>query len=236
MDNSYYIYCYINRINNKKYIGQTKVAQNIRSGKNGQRYKPCPKFWAAIQKYGWDNFNYIILKNNLTLDEANYWEEYYIKIFHTWVNDPLCWGYNLSKGGFNTIHSQETLEKNRISHLKENLSKETLQKMSDSRKQWWLQHPEAKEKLSNRRKDSKASDETKQKMSQSQKQRFSNPEELKKRSELSKKKVLCVETNTIYNSLFEAAQAVGLKDGGDIGRVCSGKRKSAGGYHWQFIK
>ena len=62
MDNQYYIYCYINKINNKKYIGQTKMSQAERAGHLGRRYQGCPRFWAAIQKYGWNNFDYQILK------------------------------------------------------------------------------------------------------------------------------------------------------------------------------
>ena len=234
-DNQYYIYCYTNKINNKKYIGQTKQSKDKRSGVNGWKYERCPKFWSAIQKYGWDNFDFSILKENLTLEEANEWEQYYIDFYHTWVDDPLCQGYNLAKGGYNKVHSQETLEKLRKSHLKENLSKETLEKMSKSAKQRFVDNPNLIKEMRQRFLGKKASDETRKKMSISQKKRFQNPEELKKRSEASKKKVLCVEQNIIYDSIKEAAEAVGLSTGGDIGRVCSGKRKTAGGYHWQYV-
>lgn len=234
-EHSYYIYCYTNKINNKKYIGQTKQSKENRSGVNGWKYQRCPRFWSAIQKYGWDNFSYTVLREGLTLKEANYWERYYISIYHTWVDDPLCNGYNLSKGGYNTEHSQETIEKLRKSHKKENLSKETLKKMSDSAKQRYKEHPELKEKLRQDNLGKKLSKQQRQKMSESQKKRFQKPEEKKKRSELSKKKVRCIEQNIIYNSLQEAAKAVGLSSGCDIGRVCNGKRKTAGGYHWEFV-
>lgn len=236
-EHNYYIYCYTNTINNKKYIGQTKQPKEIRSGVNGWKYQRCPRFWSAIQKYGWDNFSYTVLKTDLTLDEANYWEQYYISIYHTWVDDPLCQGYNLSKGGFNTVHSQETIEKMRESHKKENLSKETLKKMSDSAKKRYIEHPELKEKTRQLNLGKKLSEEQRKKMSDSQKKRFQNPEERKKRSELNKKKVRCIELNTIYDSIQEAAKAVGLSSGCDIGRVCNGKgsRKTAGGYHWEFV-
>lgn len=231
----YYIYCYTNKSNNKKYIGQTKQPKELRSGKNGWKYQGCPKFWAAIQKYGWDNFSYQVLKDNLSLEEANKWEQYYIKIFHTWVDDPQCQGYNLSKGGFNRVHSKETLEKLKKSHLKENLSKETIQKMSESAKKRYLENPLLKEELKKRNLNRVISEKTREKMSKSQKERFQRPEEKQKRSELSKKKVLCIENNIIYDSIQEAAKAVGLASGCDISRVCLGKRKTAGGYHWQYI-
>ena len=62
----YTVYVHINKINHKKYIGITKQKPEDRWGKNGENYKESPHFYAAIQKYGWDNFEHIILKENLT--------------------------------------------------------------------------------------------------------------------------------------------------------------------------
>ena len=42
------------------------------------------------------------------------------------------------------------------------------------------------------------------------------------------------ETNIEYNSAKDAERDTGV-DSGSIGRVCNGKRKSAGGYHWKWI-
>jgi len=50
----------------------------------------------------------------LTLEEANYWEEYYIKIFKS-TDDR--YGYNISYGGSNRVVSDETKEKMKNSHL-----------------------------------------------------------------------------------------------------------------------
>lgn len=50
-----------------------------------------------------------------------------------------------------------------------------------------------------------------------------------------RKPVLCIETNEIYASLTIAQQKTGIF-GVSIGKVCKGERKTAGGYHWQFIK
>ena len=235
MENNYYIYCYTNKINGKKYVGQTKHLKEIRSGVNGWKYQRCPRFWSAIQKYGWDNFSYSVLKTDLTLEEANYWEQYYISIYHTWVDDPLCNGYNISKGGFNTVHSKETINKMRESHKKENLSQQTLDKMSKAAKQRFIDHPELKEKVRQINLGKHLSKEQRHKMSESQKKRYQKPEEIENRSKLSKKKVRCIEQNIIYDSIQESAKAVGLSSGCDIGRVCSGKRKTAGGYHWEFV-
>ena len=49
------------------------------------------------------------------------------------------------------------------------------------------------------------------------------------------KKVRCIETETIYNSLIDAAKVIGLKQGDTISLCCQGKRKTAGGYHWEYL-
>lgn len=49
------------------------------------------------------------------------------------------------------------------------------------------------------------------------------------------KKVLCVETGIVYESLKSAALATGTKDS-NISRVCHGRRKTTGGYHWEYVE
>ena len=90
------IYCHINKLNNKKYIGQTRKKEvKYRFGKNGIEYNNQPKFYRAIQKYGWDNFEHIILEDNIqTQEEANLKEQFYIKQYNT-----IKAGYNCRGGG-----------------------------------------------------------------------------------------------------------------------------------------
>ena len=38
--------------------------------RNGNGYKSSPHFFHAIQKYGWNNFDHMILAQNLSKDEA----------------------------------------------------------------------------------------------------------------------------------------------------------------------
>lgn len=47
------------------------------------------------------------------------------------------------------------------------------------------------------------------------------------------KKVICVETSEIYNSIKEANRKNNTTK---VGEVCNGNRKTAGGYHWKFYK
>ena len=49
--------------------------------------------------------------------------------------------------------------------------------------------------------------------------------------DIHKVKVLCIETGIIYNSLKEAAKAIGMKATTGITACFSGKAKTAGGYH-----
>lgn len=80
---------------NKVYIGQTCNTLKRRAG-NGCNYKGCSHFYKAILKYGFENFTSQILKNNLSLEEANYWEQYYIQYYDS--TNPKK-GYNISIGG-----------------------------------------------------------------------------------------------------------------------------------------
>lgn len=49
------------------------------------------------------------------------------------------------------------------------------------------------------------------------------------------KKVRCIETGIIYESVHEAARQTGISNG-NISQCCNGKRKSAGGFHWEFVE
>ena len=52
----------------------------------------------------------------------------------------------------------------------------------------------------------------------------------KKRS----KPVRCIETGIIYASMSEANRQTGISYG-SISNCCRGKRKTAGGYHWEYV-
>lgn len=95
--NIYKIYVHINKINGKLYIGQTgRRRMKDRYGKNGIQYKKCPYFYNAIQKYGWENFDHIVLIDNLSKEMANIIESELIKKYKT---NNILYGYNLSLGG-----------------------------------------------------------------------------------------------------------------------------------------
>ena len=103
MKGSYCIYCHENKINGKKYIGQTKNNPKQR-WKNGEGYKGSPLFYNAIQKYGWDNFYHYIVIGGLTLEQANEQEEYFIDKLKT---RDKRFGYNIRSGGDNQLWTDE---------------------------------------------------------------------------------------------------------------------------------
>lgn len=97
------IYLHRNKINGKSYVGQTVHQDNLekRTYTDGSGYKGKnkngndSKFWRAIQKYGWDNFEHIILEKDIpTLELANEREKYWIDYYDSYNN-----GYNSTLGG-----------------------------------------------------------------------------------------------------------------------------------------
>lgn len=95
--NKYCVYAHINKINNKAYIGITSRKPEIRWGKNGEGYKQQIKFYNAIQKYGWDNFEHKILIDHLNEQEALELESIYIENYNSIDN-----GYNVLQNGISS--------------------------------------------------------------------------------------------------------------------------------------
>lgn len=67
-----------------------------------------------------------------------------------------------------------------------------------------------------------------------------NPEEEKNNSHRNigkkyGKRVICVELNETFASEMEAGRKLNI-DNANIGGVCKGKRKTAGGYHWKYVE
>ena len=104
------VYQLLNIINNKSYIGLSKnLKERI------QQHKKCSSgnskincyIHEAIKKYGFENFEIIILKECNKLDLAKN-EEDFIKSFKS---NNSNFGYNLTSGGENPIDNLETINK-----------------------------------------------------------------------------------------------------------------------------
>lgn len=99
---NYNVYKHTNLVNHKSYIGITSQKCENRWGINGKGYELQPKFYHAIQKYGWNNFQHDVLYTNLDKETALKIEADLIKTYDTIEN-----GYNISPYG--TIESKRVI-------------------------------------------------------------------------------------------------------------------------------
>lgn len=222
--NIYSIYCYKNKFNGKQYIGQSK---DINRRCHPSNYKGCIKFYAAIQKYGIENFSFEIFEDNLTLEEANIKEEYYIKLFDT----TNC-GYNIKSGGLNNQYSNSSKEKMSSSCN----SKEEILCVETN-----MIYPSAKEiertfgyANSNiiaccRGKLITAYGFHWQYVDKIKNENFKKPIDKRKRA------IQCLELKKIFESASEASRQTGVCRP-NITKCCQGELKTAGGYHWDYLE
>jgi group I intron endonuclease len=235
------IYIVINKINNKKYIGQTINPVNKRMVGH---YYDDSLLCRAFKKYGKENF---IIKefNNIRYEWMDWAEQELIQYYNSVAPN----GYNLHLGGqYNRLVSYDTKQKISISNKgrlspnkNKKLSKECKEKISNKLKgniPWNKGIPmreESKIKMINSNIGRKCSEETKSKMSESAKKVIHTKEHNRKVSESLKgkknKKVICIETNIIYNSIKEAQQILHCSQ---ISACCMGKRKTSAKFHWEY--
>lgn len=121
------IYCFTNKINGKKYIGQTinpyqRHCQHISdvTNKNSKNYDAV--LARAMRKYGVENFSYEELAKDIqSIEELNRLEEMYIKQYHSLTTEN---GYNVLAGGRNASRPMKEFSKKKLSLIKGALSEE----------------------------------------------------------------------------------------------------------------
>lgn len=224
--NEYTVYLHISP-NGKRYYGITMQDVN-RRWQNGNGYRNNKHFANAIQKYGWDNFQHIIVARELSEEEAKWLEIELIKEFDTTNRDK---GYNISLGGESSNgyhHTEETRKKMRENHWDcsgennpkywegKHRSEETKKKMSENNARYW--------------KGKQFSDETKKKMSENHwDNRGKNHPMYGKygKNHPRAKAVICITTGKIFDTAVEGAECYNCNRC-HISSCCKGKRKSAG--------
>lgn len=113
IDKTFYVYMYTSP-SGKHYVGRTCQEKSRRSGGKGYGYKTSTAFWNAIQKYGWDNFEYKVLEENIKCNDIDERENYWIDYYHSSIEEN---GYNLLKPkDTHKIASEETRKKQSIAH------------------------------------------------------------------------------------------------------------------------
>lgn len=90
------IYMATNKVNGKSYIGLTTGSLENRCKQHKSQAKRVDGlFQRAINKYGWDNFSWEVLEDDIdSIDDLNKREVYYIDKYDTFNN-----GYNMTLGG-----------------------------------------------------------------------------------------------------------------------------------------
>jgi len=239
----YFIYGHRNKINGKWYIGQTsKKKPESRYGLNGSNYLRSKnkktfdqeKFANAILKYGWENFEHIILEENVNEADVDSKERFWIE-----QKDSIKNGYNSSIGG----------QKNH------GLSNEIRKQFSETRK--GAGNPMYGKKLSDETKQylsrirsgrnspmfgTHLSEETKRKISESKKnlslETRKNISNAKIGNTFRRKAVLQLDLDGNFIKEFPSALAASKEfnafNGSNIVACCNNKKKKAYGFKWKY--
>ena len=233
-ERNYKLYLHITPSDKRYYgiTGKEKVEDRWDKGKGYSNQYFC----RAINKYGWDNIQHEVIFDNLTKEEACLLEQCYIALYDT-INPK--YGYNSTTGGEHYELSEESKKK-----ISESLKGHPGYMKGKKHKE------ESKKKISESHKGEnnhmygkKQSEEHKKKRSKSMKGKKHTEETKKKMSEANKgenngmsKKVRCIELDIIFNSRADANAYLGKdRANSNIGMCARGKRKTAWGYHWEYV-
>jgi group I intron endonuclease len=113
------VYTVFNTINGKFYIGKSNNPVKRWNGHNNlalQGSTECPKFYAAIRKYGINTFVYSIIQEFSSEEAALEAESYYIVFFDSIINGYNCLEDVDSRIGY--ITTEDTKNKQSVSRIK----------------------------------------------------------------------------------------------------------------------
>lgn len=265
-DNNYIVYKHSNLINGKNYIGITCHGENPNlRWRNGYGYKDNDIFFSDIIKYGWDNFSHEIIQKNLTQTEAIQFEQYYIQYYDCINNgyNKSIGGNIPSKEGREKISraltgipkKQESIDKQiqtKIKHsgfsngidpiLMKSAKKVRCKETGDvfgtiSEAVNWCHSTKVYDCCKGKRAHAGKHPKTGILLSWEYVLDDSpiTIRSLDKKDKKIIKKIKCIETNEVFDNASDAYRKTNIQTC-NILRVCKGERKTAGGYHWCFIK
>jgi len=233
MENTYCVYCHI-APDGRRYIGVTKRKPEKRWN-YGRGYKGNTYFTRAIEKYGWDTFQHIILCEKLTRVGASSLEKKFIQYYETTCRDK---GFNIDLGGLNGDKE---------------LSEETKRKIGDAHRgryteaQWAAAiarrgkgHPqseEAKKKIGDAHRGRHISEEQKRHLSEINKGKKMNEAHKEKLRRINMKQVdqFDLDGNYIarHESIRDASKSTGIL-WQCISACCRGVSSRAGDFLWRY--
>lgn len=203
------IYKIENKINGKCYIGQT--IRNL-DERVSEHLRKNYYIGRALNKYGLHNFDIDVIDYAESIDELNSKECFYIEKY----NSMTPQGYNLCDGGGRTLGFKHTEES------KKSMSNNKKGKYTGEDNHFYgKKHTEAtKEKM-------RLAWKTTRIMTEEQKEKL--------RKAHVTKQVINLDTGDIFNSCKEAGASINVNPT-QITRVCKGRSKTSGGYHWMYYE
>lgn len=247
------VYMITNKINGKRYIGQT--VNSLKARITRHKRPGCSAIYSAGKKYGWENLEVKVLCRCDSVDQLNHREEYMIRLFNTLSPN----GYNLKGGGFNKLYSQESKASMSKAHIGKKLTNEhknkiseavsgknhpnygkTLPQLSKSLKDLYSvnNHPKSGKKVSDegRANISAAKIGDKNPMygkSLNETQRI-GLEIGRQKMKDNARMVICIETGVIFNNSSEVAVALGVKPA-SVRNVLCGNRPKIKGFSFEYV-
>lgn len=211
--------------NGKQYVGITSQKPN-RRWRNGEAYKYNRRMYNAIQKYGWEKIEHIILYSGLSREDACKKE---IELICELKLKDERFGYNISDGGDHSQHSEETKRKIGESSRGRKHTEEFKSWISEKNKgsgnfMYGKHHTEeTKKKISNRKIGCISPNKGKY--------GSLNPHS---------KKIAAVDVETesvicVYGSIVEAANEIG-RSLSTLKGCLKGKQKTCAGYRWVYYE
>lgn len=202
--------------NGKVYVGLTCHGEDIESkrfGHNGCKYSKQPLVWRAIQKYGWNNIEHVVIAKGISRESAINIEKDLIELYKS--NDRK-YGYNLSGGGEEGSYHTE----------------ESRKKMSEYRK-GRPKSEEHKRKIGEAHRGIKLSDEAKEKIRKSATGRHQDTDNDPRNIPVFQYDINTKQLVGVYLSISKAARDVGLSKS-HISECAKDKRRQEGNCIWIY--
>lgn len=212
-----YVYKITNTLNGKLYVGRHTYTTLTNS-----YYGSGIAIKKAIKKYGKEFFNKDILCICDTEDKLNEMEIFWIQKLGTYTDRN---GYNMTKGG-----------EGMSGYI---LSRESIERGINARKEHYKNHPETSLKLSEISKQKTGSKNSfyGKKLTESHidKMRIARIKAITGKNNPSAVRIRCIELDKTFDTAKDAASYVGLKSSTTVLKCAKGHQKLAGGYTWEIL-